>query len=789
MKRILSMLLTITIILTLVAVAPFAAQAEVSLDDSKVYIECDGEYFEVEQGSTYTYEYCLKVSDSNVTGIDATTYYDAQGMRFVPDLLSDKSDDLNTMFPVLSKVVLNYADLGMVSYNCATADGDNFRNDNTVVFRGNFQITASSGVYEINTRLKTLTNYEMDVLAYNFEKLGEYEETQQMPKLSPVQDATQPPVTQAGYYLVGDLNGKDMWFVDETAENRILTDTDGDGIYTLNWTFYMNDELKVVYFDGTQITRWYKDENQPNYGIGIAEKTGLCTVSFDPTGESGYSYTYFTVKQCTTQPTIAPTVAPTTAPTQAPTQAPTMNPNATWTVAGEAGLCGNAWQMPPNSSNYMTYNSVTDRFEIVYTGVAKGTYEFKVINGTTWEAPNYNLNGQANSTGNASVTVSKSGSTVIISTDGERAYVEVVEIATEAPTTEPTEEPTVAPTQAPTQKPTQAPTQKPTVAPTAEPTEEPTVAPTVAPTQGPTQPPTMEPTVAPTLGANEIHVVAGDAELCGSNWDPADKNNQMTYNADKKVYEITYENVDKGTYEFKVTTDYAWGNPEYNLDGQANNAGKNAEVTVPKSGMTVIISFDGTKALVEVREAATEAPTQAPTQKPTVMPTAEPTEEPTVAPTVAPTQGPTQKPTAEPTEKPTQAPTAEPTQPPTQGPTQKPTVAPTQPPTQGPTQPAQTEPTQAPTQPLTQVATDAPTEKPTDKPTEAPTQPSVLIGDVDLSGKVNIFDATKIQLYLAEYEQLSDTQMIAADADRNGKVNIFDVTQIQLYLAEYIPQL
>ncbi len=78
---------------------------------------------------------------------------------------------------------------------------------------------------------------------------------------------------------------------------------------------------------------------------------------------------------------------------------------------------------------------------------------------------------------------------------------------------------------------------------------------------------------------------------------------------------------------------------------------------------------------------------------------------------------------------------------------------------------------------------------PTQDPTVAPTQPQIKIGDTDEDGIVNIFDATEIQLYLAKYKDLSDTQMIAADADKDGIVNIFDVTRIQLYLAKYITEL
>lgn len=80
-----------------------------------------------------------------------------------------------------------------------------------------------------------------------------------------------------------------------------------------------------------------------------------------------------------------------------------------------------------------------------------------------------------------------------------------------------------------------------------------------------------------------------------------------------------------------------------------------------------------------------------------------------------------------------------------------------------------------------------PTE-PTDPPA-TPDEPVVKIGDTDLDGVVNIYDATEIQLYLAKIKDLTATQKLAADADRDGIVNIYDVTQIQLYLAKFIPEL
>lgn len=96
----------------------------------------------------------------------------------------------------------------------------------------------------------------------------------------------------------------------------------------------------------------------------------------------------------------------------------------TWTVVGESGLCGSNW-VPNDANNAMTFNAENNTYEKVFTGIAAGTYQFKVLNGTAWDEPDYNLEGQANGGANATVTVDADNSTVIVSTDGTKAYVEV----------------------------------------------------------------------------------------------------------------------------------------------------------------------------------------------------------------------------------------------------------------------------------------------------------------------------------------------------------------------------
>lgn len=136
-----------------------------------------------------------------------------------------------------------------------------------------------------------------------------------------------------------------------------------------------------------------------------------------------------------------------------------------------------------------------------------------------------------------------------------------------------------------------------------------------------------------TAFAADTYNVAGAEGLCGANWDPAE--NQMTQGADG-VWTKEFTNIAAGTYEFKIATNGAWDNGEYNLEGDASSGGSNASVTVDKDGSTVVVSFDGEKASVEVKAAATstDSTTAAPAEtKPSAPQTADST--PVVAAVVA----------------------------------------------------------------------------------------------------------------------------------------------------------
>ncbi|MBQ8795475.1 MAG: hypothetical protein IJZ54_03525 [Clostridia bacterium] len=230
-----------------------------------------------------------------------------------------------------------------------------------------------------------------------------------------------------------------------------------------------------------------------------------------------------------------------------------VEPTVNYYIAGSEGLCGVNWvvdgvQMVDDGDGTWSYT---------FTGIAAGTYEFKVTVGN-WDL-SYNFEGEAMGLGtNAVFTVEVDDATVIIGFDGEKAVLEFVT----APATK--DEPVVDP---------------------ATKDEEPATKDEEPATKD--EATKDEPTAT--------YFVAGQPGLCnGIEWSPNAAENQMTY-LGNGVWEITFENVAADTYEFKVTENGTW-DVSYNLEGVA--IGANASVTVETDGATVVIGFDGTKAYI-----------------------------------------------------------------------------------------------------------------------------------------------------------------------------------------------
>lgn len=89
-------------------------------------------------------------------------------------------------------------------------------------------------------------------------------------------------------------------------------------------------------------------------------------------------------------------------------------------------------------------------------------------------------------------------------------------------------------------------------------------------------------------------------------------------------------------------------------------------------------------------------------------------------------------------------------------------------------------PTETVTQPVTETAPTTVEAQPTSTTTDVE---FVLMGDSDMSGKVNVKDATRIQKMLAKMVELDAKEVFAANVVDDGKVNIKDATAIQKYCA------
>ena len=78
----------------------------------------------------------------------------------------------------------------------------------------------------------------------------------------------------------------------------------------------------------------------------------------------------------------------------------------------------------------------------------------------------------------------------------------------------------------------------------------------------------------------EVYTIAGSDMLCGSDWDPGDTANDMTYNTTTGLYEKIYEGVSAGNYEFKVCKNRGWtvAYPTVNYPVRVNTHGSTVKI-------------------------------------------------------------------------------------------------------------------------------------------------------------------------------------------------------------------
>ncbi len=228
-------------------------EAPTQKDDTEGLFVCaDGQLYEVEKGDVFTYTYCLSVDESlKISSLDAHTYYDASGLTFVP--IYDKYGDLDvkTMFPILTTgVVYNVESEGKVLYNYSYTTGVRLP-DNSEIFRGQFVVTADSGVYEINTKLVTLADSNMNHLVEDSEIIGDFGQSSKVEEVAP-DEPTEIPTTEP------TIEPTEAPTQAPTAEpTEIPTEKDESStVYLINSAKWSNAYVYVWFDNNEQLALW-----------------------------------------------------------------------------------------------------------------------------------------------------------------------------------------------------------------------------------------------------------------------------------------------------------------------------------------------------------------------------------------------------------------------------------------------------------------------------------------------------------------------------------------------------
>ncbi|MBR3534272.1 MAG: hypothetical protein IKN85_00435, partial [Oscillospiraceae bacterium] len=76
--------------------------------------------------------------------------------------------------------------------------------------------------------------------------------------------------------------------------------------------------------------------------------------------------------------------------------------------------------------------------------------------------------------------------------------------------------------------------------------------------------------------------------------------------------------------------------------------------------------------------------------------------------------------------------------------------------------------------------------KPSDEPTKPSDDPTGLLGDVDLSGTIDVTDLSTLSLSLVDKKELTGQSFKNADVTKDGKVDLTDLATLRQYLSKKI---
>lgn len=181
-----------------------ATESPTDVDPQGLYIKADGTMYKVEQGSVYQYTFYLTVPSVKVGGMIASTYYDDEGLEVVIPTTKYGYDDLNAVFPIFGEfMTANLRGLkGELRYVYSSMNGLRLNTEDCIAMTINFKVTASSGVYEINTFIEELIDTDKNKFIWNNEIINDNYSTRfelSAPSQTPTQKPTSPPQDKPEY--------------------------------------------------------------------------------------------------------------------------------------------------------------------------------------------------------------------------------------------------------------------------------------------------------------------------------------------------------------------------------------------------------------------------------------------------------------------------------------------------------------------------------------------------------------------------------------------------------------
>ncbi len=418
MKKLVSFVLSLVLIISTIMIVPFSATAQVNLDDNKAYVLMDGKYYEAEKGDIFTYNYYLKVDNLKISSLDVRVNYNGDGLKFLPDVDEYGDYDFVTMFPITKTAVVNFDMPNQLRFNYSSVVGVRFPYENSILFSGKFEVTADTGLYEIDSYMMTLGDTDLNKIVFKGEKLGDYTDSAKTEDLVQIVETPTDSPTEAPTDIPTD--------VPTEAPTDIPTDVPTE------------------------------------------------VVTQEPTDVSTEVPTDAPTEERTDAPTDIPTELPTDEPTLEPTEGPKPTPlegkiylinSADWET-----VCAYAWvDMHLNAMWPGVVMTKTDK--VWENGAEIYVLEFVL---------DYDNIIFSNCGENQTADLILPDEYIIDGYYYDNAddcwYQEYI-APSEIPTDVPTEVPTDVPTEEPTDTPTDIPTELPTVEPTQEPTEEPKPAP------------------------------------------------------------------------------------------------------------------------------------------------------------------------------------------------------------------------------------------------------------------------------------------------------------------------